>query len=170
VGGATGEPRTLVENLIAQRHALGPISVFLGPSFTGLFRPEHTDVFRFRSIGGVGTTATLTRAGLVDVLPIHLGTIPGLISTRRMAVDVVLVQLSPPDDDGRHTLGLVADYLQAAISAARVTLAEVNPRVPRTRGDTAVFATQISAVVPDDRTRCWPSCGVTAISASTPDS
>jgi acyl-CoA hydrolase len=50
-----------------------------------------------------------------------------------------------------YSLGLIADYLQAAISAARVTLAEVNPRVPRTYGDTAVFAAQIAAVVHDDR-------------------
>jgi acetyl-CoA hydrolase len=45
----------------------------------------------------------------------------------------------------------VADYLQAAIDAARVTIAEVNPRVPRTHGDTAVHAAKIAAVVHDDR-------------------
>lgn len=151
VGGATGEPRALVEALIAQRHAVGPITVFVGPSFTGLFRPEHADMFTYRAIGGVGSTATLTRAGVVDVVPIHLGSIPGLITTGRMPVDVVLVQLSPPDAGGVHSLGLMADYLQAAIAAARVTLAEVNERVPRTPGDTAVAAERIAAIVHDNR-------------------
>jgi acetyl-CoA hydrolase len=151
VAGATGEPRSLVESLIAQRHAIGAITVFLGPSFTGLFRSEHADVFRYRAIGGVGTTATLTRAGIVDVVPIHLGTIPQLISSGQMPVDVVLVQVTPADSEGRHCLGLMADYLQAAIATARVTLAEVNPRVPRTHGDTMVAATEITAVVHDDR-------------------
>jgi acyl-CoA hydrolase len=151
VGGGTAEPRSLVECLVAQRHAIGPISVFVGPSYTGLLRPEHADVFRFRAIGGVGTTAVLTTAGVVEIMPIHLGTLPQLISSGRLRVDVALVQLSAPDSDGVHRLGLVADYLQAAIASARVTIAEVNPRVPCTRGDTAVHAAQIAAVVHDDR-------------------
>jgi acyl-CoA hydrolase len=151
VGHGTGEPRSLVEALIAQRHAIGPISLFVGPSFTGLLRPEHADVLKFRSIGGVGSTATLTRAGVVDVMPIHLGTIPGLISSGRLKVDVVLVQLSEADADGNHSLGLVADYLQSAIATARITIAEVNPRVPRTLGDTTVPPARIAAVVRDDR-------------------
>ena len=36
-------------------------------------------------------------------------------------------------------------------AAARVTLAEVNPRVPRTFGDTTVHAAQVAEVVLDDR-------------------
>jgi acetyl-CoA hydrolase len=151
VGQGTAEPRSLVERLIEQRHAIGPITVFVGVSFAGLFRPEHADVFRFRAIGGAGSTAALTKAGVVDVVPIHLGTIPGLITSGRLDVDVALVQLSPADAEGCHSLGLVADYLQAAIAKARVTIAEVNPRVPRTLGETAVRADQLAAVVHDDR-------------------
>jgi acetyl-CoA hydrolase len=84
-------------------------------------------------------------------MPIHLSTIPGLIASGRLAVDVVLVQLSEADEDGLHSLGLVADYLQTAIAMARTTIAEVNPRVPRTFGDTAVPAARIAKVVRDDR-------------------
>jgi acetyl-CoA hydrolase len=151
VGQGAGEPRSLVEALIEQRHAIGPISVFIGGSYTGLLRPEHADGLRFRAIGGVGTTSALTRAGVVDVVPIHLGTIPHLISSGRLNVDVVFVQLSEAGVDGKHSLGLIADYLQAAIATARVTIAEVNPRVPFTHGDTAVDAAKIAAIVPDDR-------------------
>src|SRR4051812_42894655 len=84
-------------------------------------------------------------------MPIHLGTVAQLISTGRLPVDVALVQLSEADADGDHTLGLTADYLQAAVAAARVTLAEVNPRVPRTFGDTTVPTAQVAEVVFDDR-------------------
>jgi acyl-CoA hydrolase len=151
VGQGAGEPRSLVEALIAQRHALGLISVFIGGSYTGLLRAEHADALRFRAIGGVGTTSALTRAGVVEIVPIHLGTIPELISSGRLNVDVVFVQLSEADGNGRHSLGLIADYLQAAIATARVTIAEVNPRVPYTHGDTAVDAAKLAAVVRDDR-------------------
>ena len=151
VGGATGEPRSLVELLIAQRHAVGPVTVFVGPSYTGLFQPEHADGLRFRAIGGAGTTTALTRAGVVDVVPAHLGSVAGLIASRRLPVDVVMAQMTPPDEAGVHSLGLIADYLHVAIAGARVTLAEINPRVPRTLGETGVPAARITAVVHDDR-------------------
>ena len=98
----------------------------------------------------MGSTAALTRAGVVDVLPIHLGTVAQLIETGRLPVDVALVQLSAADGDGRHSLGLTADYIREAVTAARVTLAEVNPRVPWTFGET-VDASELAAVVEDDR-------------------
>ncbi len=151
IGGGSAEPRSLVERLIEQRHAIGPITLFVSASFAGLLRPEHADVFRFLGMGGVGSTAALTRAGVVDVIPVHLGIMEQLILSGRLTVDVALVQLSDADAAGRHTLGLTADYLQAAIAMARTTLAEVNPRVPRTHGDTEVKASQIAAVVHDDR-------------------
>jgi len=151
IGQGSAEPRALVERLIEQRHAIGPVTVFVGASFTGLLRPEHADVFRFWSIGGLGSTAALTRAGVVDVLPIHLGTVAQLIASGRLHVDVALVQLSEADADGRHSVGVTSDYVLQAIAAARVTIAEVNPRVPRTFGDTVVHASQLAAVVADDR-------------------
>ena len=64
VGQATAEPRSLVEALIEQRHDLAPLRVFVGMSFSGLFRPEHADAFDFIGFGGVGRTAALTKAGV----------------------------------------------------------------------------------------------------------
>jgi acyl-CoA hydrolase len=151
VGQGTAEPRALLEALIEQRHELPPVHVFVGSSYTGLLRPEHADVLALSSFGGIGRTGALATAGVVDILPVHLGTIPALIRSGRLRVDVVLCQLSAPDADGVHSLGLLADYLPAAIARARVVLAEVNQRVPFTWGDTLVPAARVAAVVDDDR-------------------
>ena len=151
IGQSTGEPRALVEALVAQRHALAPLTVFVGSSYTGLLQPEHADAIRFVGFGSVGRTGALVRAGVVDMHPIHFGAIPGLLTSRRIPVDVVLAQLSPAGADGVHSLGLVADYVAPAISIARTVLAEVNPLVPFTFGDTAVPAARLDAVVEDDR-------------------
>ena len=151
VGQAAGEPRSLVEALVAQRHDLAPLRVFVGASYTGLFEPTHADALQFIGFGGVGRTAALTRAGVLDVLPVHIGSLPALITERRLAVDAVLVQVSAADGEGRHSLGLIADYVQAAMAEARVVLAEVNPHVPFTFGDTIVPADRFDAVVHDDR-------------------
>jgi acyl-CoA hydrolase len=64
---------------------------------------------------------------------------------------VVLCQVSTPDRDGRHSLGLVADYLPAAIAVARTTIAEVNPHVPYTFGETIPSSDERLVTVADDR-------------------
>jgi acyl-CoA hydrolase len=148
---STGEPRALVEALIAQRHELAPLTVFIGSSYTGLLRPEHADVLRFVGFGAVGRTGALVQAGLVELHPVHFGAIPGLITSGRIPIDVVLAQVSPPGPDGTHSLGLVADYVAPAIGAARTTLAEVNRNVPYTFGDTVVPADRLVVAVTDDR-------------------
>lgn len=146
-GQGTGEPRTLTEALVAQRASLGGINVFLGSAFSDTLNPEHADHLRFRGIGGIGTNAVLARAGVLDVLPSHISAIPGLIESGRIPVDVVFAQLSPLGQDGRHSLGLVGDYLPAAIARARVVIAEVNDQVPCTVGEGSVHPSQISHAV-----------------------
>ena len=151
VGQGTAEPRSLVEALIEQRHELRDVTLFVAGSFTGLLKPEHIDAFRFLGIGGVGESAKLTRSGAMDVIPTHLGAMVGLIEQRRIRFDVVLCQLSAPNQRGEHSLGLEAHYIQTAINLARTTLAEVNPNVPFTFGDTIVRADQLADTVDDDR-------------------
>jgi len=150
-GQGAGEPLTLVESLVDQRQALGPLSVFLGASYSGILRPEHGDVLRMSGIGGVGTNAVLSRTGSMDVIPCHLSTIPALITSGRIPVDLVLLQVSPEGPDGYHSLGLVADWLRAAMAAARTVVAEVNDRVPRTRGETLVRPDELDATIHTSR-------------------
>ncbi len=151
VGQGTAEPRSLIEALIEQRHQLPGVKVFVGSSFTGLLKPEHADAIRFVGLGGVGESVHLTRAGVLDVVPVHLGAMAQLIASSALRVDVAFVQLSTANAEGFHSLGLVADFLPAAVSVARVTLAEVNPHVPFTTGHTLVSADQLAAVIADDR-------------------
>jgi acyl-CoA hydrolase len=151
VGQATAEPRALVEALIEQRHQLAPLRLFVGTTYTGLLRPEHADAFRFTGFGAVGQTAALVQAGVLDVLPVHIGSIPSLIRSGRIPVDVALVQLSAPRPDGTHSAGLVTDYVLPAIDVARTVIAEINPRVPFTHGDTIVAADRLAATVVDER-------------------
>ena len=151
IGQGTAEPRSLVEMLIAQRHVLAPLRVFVGASFTGLFQPEHTDALEFVGLGGVGRTAALARAGVLSILPIHIGTLPALIRDGTIRVDAVFAQVSQQNAEGLYSLGLIADYLPAAIRRARVTIAEVNPHVPFTFGDTLIPPERIAASVSDDR-------------------
>ncbi|MDE3205448.1 MAG: acetyl-CoA hydrolase/transferase family protein [Acidobacteriota bacterium] len=146
-----GEPRALTEALMAQRHRIGYLSVFLGATFSDTLKAEYADCIQFRGIGGIGSNAVLSRAGVLDVVPVHVSALPGLITSRVLPVDVVLVQLSPAGPDGRHSLGLVADYVRPAMTAARVVVAEVNQQVPYVRGPELVGPDEIDVVVHTDR-------------------
>lgn len=152
VGQGPAEPRSLVEALIEQRHSLGGrVRVYIGATYTGLFKPEHADVLDFVSIGVVGRASVLADAGVLTIIPAHFGTLPMLMRERRLRPDVVFAQVSPPTADGVHSLGLTTDYLIHAVEDAGVVLAEVNPNVPFTLGDTMVPASRIAASTVDER-------------------
>jgi 4-hydroxybutyrate CoA-transferase len=65
-------------------------------------------------------------------------------------VDVALVQLSPPDDEGFMSYGVSVDYTSAAAESARTVIAEVNRRMPRTLG-TAIHVSRVHRLVETDR-------------------
>ena len=150
-GQGTGEPRTLTETLVAQRAELGGVSVFLGSTFSDTLKAEHADHIRFVAIGGIGRNAELVRAGVLDVLPCHISDVPRLLETRRLPVDVMFVQVSPAGPDGRHSLGLVADYVMEAISQARTVVAEVNDQIPRVLGEAWAHPSEFDHVVETSR-------------------
>jgi acyl-CoA hydrolase/RimJ/RimL family protein N-acetyltransferase len=89
----------------------------------------------------------LVATGEVEYLPLSLPDVPALFRNERIPLDVALVQVAPPDPDGTCSLGISVDVTQAAALAARTVVAEVNPNMPRTRGDSRIPAERISRFV-----------------------
>jgi len=131
-GQACAEPQTLVESLVSQRARLGGVGCFLGVSYSGIVRPEHADHLRLSAYCGTGTNRALVEAGVLDILPLPYSRLGSLIRGRRLACDVVMLQVSPPNARGEYSLGLGVEYLAPAIAAARAVIAEVNAQVPWT--------------------------------------
>ena len=94
-------------------------------------------------------------AGRADYTPIFLSEIEGLFTSGAMPLDVVLMQVSPPDAHGFVSLGTTVDCTLTAARCASTVIAEVNQQMPRTHGDTFIHVSRISAFVETDRTRCW---------------
>jgi 4-hydroxybutyrate CoA-transferase len=61
------------------------------------------------------------------------------------------VQLSPPDQHGFCRLGMGIATARAAVDHARHVIAEINPQVPRTLGNSAVHVSRLHAAVEVDR-------------------
>ena len=150
-GQACGEPQSLVEALVAQRARLGGVSVFLGSGFSDTLQPEHADHIRFTGIGGVGTHRRLTKAGVLDVLPSHISRVEPCIRDGILPCDVVFVQVSPPDEKGNYSLGLISDSLKTAVGKARVVVAEINAQVPQSQCAQPLTADEIDFCIHTDR-------------------
>jgi acyl-CoA hydrolase len=113
--------------------------------------PEHEGRFRSVSLFTGPSLREPIAAGRADFVPIFLSDIPALFTSGRVPLDVAIVQLSPPDRHGYCSLGTSVDCARAAVDSARVILAEINVRMPRTHGDTAVALKDIHAFTVTDR-------------------
>src|SRR5688572_8764228 len=131
-GQACAEPQTLVEALVSQRSHLGGVGCFLGSSYSGIVTPEHADHLRLSSYCGIGTNRALADAGVLEILPVPYSQLDALIRSHAIRADVVMVQVSRPNDRGEYSLGLAADYLVAALDTCRSIVGEVNDQVPWT--------------------------------------
>jgi acyl-CoA hydrolase len=90
------------------------------------------------------------QAGRADFMPVFLSEIPLLIRSRRVRIDVALIQVSEPDRHGFVSLGVSVDIVRAAVDTADLVIAEVNPRMPRTYGDSFLHVDRIKHLVPVD--------------------
>jgi acyl-CoA hydrolase len=133
-GGAEAEP--LVDALPAGTR------LFVGMAF----RPLREDL----ELWSFGATGHARRAKGLRVVPCHFGTLPRRFADGSLPGDVALVQVAPPGPDGRCSLGIGADYLADALRGAEHVVAEVNARMPVTRGP-AIALEDCSAVLRTDR-------------------
>ena len=154
-GQATAEPQTLVEALVAQRTAFSGARAFMGISYSGIVLPEHADHLRLSAYCGAGRNRALADAGVLDICPFPYSQLAALMNERLIGTDVVLVQVSPPNSRGEHSLGLGAEYLVPALRNARIVIAEINDQVPWTYCDRILRAEDFSLAV---RTSRAPAC------------
>lgn len=150
-GQACGEPATLAPSLLAARAEIGGrFGVFLVTSYSGVLKPEHVDVIDFSGLVGTAGVRPLSRAGLIDIVPIQYSRLEQLIESGRIPCDVAIVQVSRPDESGRMSPGTINDYIRAAMRRARIVVAEINARVPWTPCDDPILPADIQLAVETD--------------------
>jgi 4-hydroxybutyrate CoA-transferase len=148
-----GTPSVLVDALVAQAPRLRDVEIIhmmtLGSArYT---RPEYEGHFRHRGLFLGPNVRDAVAAGRADYTPIFLSEIEGLFESGQLPLDVVLMQVSPPDAHGFVTVGTTADCTMTTIRVAPTVIAEVNQQMPRTHGETAVHVSQLTAIVESDR-------------------
>jgi acyl-CoA hydrolase len=89
--------------------------------------------------------------GRADFMPVFLSDIPELFTSRRIPLDIALLQVSPPDQHGMCTLGVSVDAALSAALSARHVIAEINEQMPRTHGNSCVPLSRITSFIHTDR-------------------
>ena len=89
--------------------------------------------------------------GFGDYTPILLSDVPKLFDSGSLPIDIALIQVTPPNSLGRVSLGISVDITRSAIVNASLVIAEVNPHMPWTHGDTQVDVNDLDLLVPVDR-------------------
>ena len=88
--------------------------------------------------------------GRADFTPVLLSEFTTLFKNKVLPVDVALVHVSPPDEHGFSSFGLEVGLTKSPAESARVIIAEVNQRMPRTLGDAFIHASRLDYMVPVD--------------------
>ena len=146
VHGAAATPTPLLD-AVCRREALTGVTLYhlhtAGPAPFA----DPSQVGRFLSVS-LFTGAPLREAvaaGRAEFVPVFLSDIPRLFTSKTIALDVALVQLSVPDRHGYCTLGTSVDAALAAAHSARHVIAEINERMPRTHGNTLIHVDRLAA-------------------------
>jgi acyl-CoA hydrolase/GNAT superfamily N-acetyltransferase len=152
VGSGAGVPQLLVEELarmsaefadneIVHLWTLG-IAPYTQPKFKYQFR--HNAFF----IGD--NVRDAVAEGRADYTPVFLSEIPRLFRSRRMQLDVAAIQVTPPNQHGFCSFGVSVDIVKPAAEAAGYVIAEANPCMPWTLGDSFIHVNDIDVLVENE--------------------
>ncbi len=103
--------------------------------------------FRLKTFNTGESISKAISEGRVDFIPANLIEIPFILASGAIGVDMAIVQTSPPDRYGFLNLGIAVDVANIAINKAAVVIAEVNPNVPHTYGETTIHIDQVNYLV-----------------------
>lgn len=152
VHGAAATPTPLLEALAQRRNIEGVRLYHLHTAGNAPFAaPEHVGKFLSVSLFTGQALRKPIEEGRADFMPVFLSDIPALFLSGRISLDAAVLQLSPPDAHGLCTLGTSVDAAKAAADSARIVVAEINGRMPRTHGNTVVPFERITAFIATDR-------------------
>jgi acyl-CoA hydrolase/RimJ/RimL family protein N-acetyltransferase len=150
IGTGCGEPQHLIRAMVRDQN-LQDIMIYQMLSFTLSEFVEDESFTRRFSLKLFFISRSMRKAafeGKIDYIPAYLSQIPRLFATHRIGLDVALVQVSPPDKFGYCSLGVSVDITRSAVEHATIVIAQVNPKMPRTWGDSFVHVDEIDWLVP----------------------
>ena len=146
---AAGEPVSLVNAMVANNAQYENVEVVhlvaLGKGeYT---KPEFEKNFRHNALFVGASTREAVSDGRADFTPTFFSEVPRLFKEGYLPVDVALIQVTPPDKHGFCSFGISVDYTKAAAECAKIVIAQVNDKMPRTFGDSTIHVSDLDYIV-----------------------
>jgi acyl-CoA hydrolase/GNAT superfamily N-acetyltransferase len=149
IGTGCGEPQHLIRTMVEDLN-MQDIMVYQMLSWTFADYVDDPRFLRRFSLKLFFISSSMRKAafeGKIDYIPTYLSQIPRYFANQRIGLDVALIQVSPPDRHGYCSLGVSIDITLAGMQNAKLVIAQVNPRMPRTSGDSFVHIDDIDYLI-----------------------
>ena len=149
VGTGCGEPQELIKSMVENK-AIQDIIVYQMLSSTFARYMDDEDFLNRFSIKLFFISFYMRQAafeGKIDYIPVFLSQIPEIFDSKEIGLDVALIQVSEPDKFGFCSLGISVDITLSGMKNAKKVIAQVNPQMPRTWGDSLVHIDEIDHIV-----------------------
>ena len=147
--GSACTPNYLISELAKQAGRLRNVEV-VSITLQGdveIAKPEYKDSFYINSLFVSAPVREAVNSDRGDFVPVFLSEIPILFKNNILPLDVAIIQVSPPDQHGYCSLGTSIDVARSAVDTAKYVIAQVNPKMPRTLGDSMVHIRRIDKMV-----------------------
>lgn len=112
--------------------------------------PEMDGHLRINSMFISANVRKAINQGRADFTPVMLSEFPLLFKNGHLPLDVALIHVSPPDEDGFCSMGAESGLTISGAEVAKIVIAQVNEQMPRTLGDTAMHIDKMHYIVPSN--------------------
>ncbi len=148
--GNVSVPQTLLAALV--KHAPNVYDVEICQALTvgsaDYVGPEMEGHLRVNSMFISANIRKAVQEGRADFTPVLLSEFPLLFKRGILPVDVAVIHVSTPDEHGFCSLGVEVGLTKSAAESAKVIIAEVNEKMPRTLGDSFIHVSRLTHIVP----------------------
>lgn len=147
-GHAAGEPTIVVDAMIDNYLQYENVEIvhMVAMGSCGYCRPEMKGHLRHNALFVGGGTRDAVNDGRADFSPTFFYEVPKLFKTD-LPVDVAIIQVSSPDEHGYFSFGISCDFTKPAADSAKLIIAQVNDKMPRTFGDNFINVSDIDYIV-----------------------
>ncbi|MGE4559221.1 MAG: GNAT family N-acetyltransferase [Desulfobulbus sp.] len=153
IGTGCGAPQELIGAMTQRARALTNVEIIqlITKGDAPYANKKMSDSFAINAFFISSNIRDVIQEGFGDYTPILLSDVPKLFDSGSLPIDVALIQVTPPDTRGRVSLGISVDIVRSAVENASLVIAEVNPNMPWTHGDTLVEVFDLDVLVPVDQ-------------------
>lgn len=152
IGTGCGEPVSLVKALVAKAGELSNVEIIhlLTKGEAPYANKKYADCFTINSFYIGENVRDMIQQGVGSYTPVLMSDIPKLFDSGQIPIDVVLIQVSPPNILGKVSLGISVDIVKSAAENGSFVIAQVNPQMVWTCGDSCIDVHDIDLLVAVD--------------------